>query len=163
LSAVATVAVMTLASLPIIGVDGLLASRAVLTNGGTNSQQFHNQSLVRAPLWIAAAFNGTSAPFETLLGYVLLVLAFAGFAGGMAAVAPRRFGGSNAQTRANERGVSELLGSSWALATMVLVMPIAWEHHDAWLLPAIVVCLGYALRGLARPDGPRARRRSALL
>src|SRR5262249_50098133 len=42
-------------------------------------------------------------------------------------------------------------------------MPITWEHHDAWLLPAIVVCLGYALRGLARPDGPRARRRSALL
>src|SRR5262249_14547859 len=42
---------------------------------------------------------------------------------------------------------AELLGYSWALCTMVLVMPITWEHHDAWLLPAIVVCLGYAVRG----------------
>src|SRR5262249_28056980 len=153
-------------------------------NGGANSQQFHNQSLARAPLWIAAAFGGRPAPVETFLGYALVVMGLPAFLAGVGCVGrPRRPGsrpgvarpglarqglarpvvagqvvagqvvagqvvaGQVVATLPDELGMAELLGYSWALCTMVLVMPITWEHHDAWLLPAIVVCLGYAVRG----------------
>src|SRR5262249_55953585 len=161
LAAAGTLALATVATLPLIGVDGLLlATRAVLTNGGANSQQFHNQSLARAPLWIAAAFGGTPAAVETFLGYALLALVLAAFLAGMARVLrPRPGSGQVSATPPDELGMDELLGYSWALGTMVLVMPITWEHHDAWLLPAIVVCLGYAVRGLLLAG----RRRMTLL
>jgi len=149
LAAAGTLLLATLATLPLIGVDGLLATRTVLANGGANSQQFHNQSLARAPLWLAAALGGTPAPVETFLGYALLAMVLAAFLAGMARVIhQRRRSGQISATLPDELGMAELLGYSWALCSMVLVMPITWEHHDAWLLPAVVVCLGYATRGL---------------
>lgn len=32
---------------------------------------------------------------------------------------------------------------------MLLVSPVTWMHHDTWLLPAFVICAGYALRDLS--------------
>src|SRR5262249_9015994 len=94
LAAAGTLALATLATLPLIGGDGLLATRAVLINGGANSQQFHNQSLARAPLWIAAAFGGRPAPVETFLGYALVVMVLAAFLAGMVRVVRQRRRGS---------------------------------------------------------------------
>ncbi|MGH7085069.1 MAG: glycosyltransferase family 87 protein [Acetobacteraceae bacterium] len=147
----ATIAVVLLAlvQLPILGLDGVLATRHVLDNGAFQAAQFQNEALARVPLWIAAEFGGHLSSGLALAGYALVALVGAAFVevllrlrGWKLPVAPERISEPAAANR-------ELLGYAWALCTMVLVAPISWEHYDSWLLPACVVCLGVSIRASA--------------
>lgn len=141
---------LTVAMLPVIGVSGLLAMRSILSNGLGDSTHYQNQSLSRVPMWIALEFGGQSTTATTLAGYALIALIALAFVAGVL-LAPGRPWPVRRLPKTLSLGDSpaDLLGCAWALCTMVLISPLTWEHYDAWLLPAFVLCLGYALRRLA--------------
>lgn len=146
---VAGMALLALAQVPLIGVDGVLATRHVLDNGSFQAAQFHNEALARVPLWIAAEFGGHLTPALTLAGDALValvsIISLALLVRLRRQRSPRDTQGSLDAAAANR----ELLGYSWALSAMVLIAPITWEHYDSWLLPAFIVSLGLAIRAVA--------------
>lgn len=145
--ALAGVVLLALAQIPIIGLDGVLATRHVLDNGAFQAAQFHNEALARVPLWIAAELGGHLTPALTLAGDALAALIGIAFLAGMLRLRRQAAGATSSTMSHPAEANRELLGYTWALCTMVLVSPITWEHYDSWLLPAIIVCLGIALRG----------------
>lgn len=157
--ALAGIAALGLALVPVIGVGGLLATRFVLTNGSDASAQFDNEALRQAPIWIAALFGGRPSALAGALGYVLIAVVAGAFTLGMLRVRRARGAAASAAQRRPRLSVTELLGYLWALCTMVLVSPITWMHHYIWLLPAFTIAGALALRGPLAVN----RRLSALL
>lgn len=162
--AVVGMILLALVQIPIIGVDGVLATRHVLDNGTFQSAQFHNQALARVPLWIAAEFGGHLTTGLTLAGDGLVGVVAVLFVGALLRLR-RQITPDDTQPVAsapNPAGANrELLGYAWALCAMVLISPITWEHYDAWLLPAMIVCLGLAIHTCAtgvRDERGRLRR-----
>jgi len=155
-AALAGIAVLGMALVPVIGVGGVLATRFVLTNGSDVSAQLDNEALRQAPIWIAALFGGGPGALAGALGYLLIAAVAAAFALGMLRVR-RAHGASSA--RRQMFSVAELLGYLWALCTMVLVSPLTWMHHYVWLLPVFTIGGALALRGPLAAD----RRLGALL
>ncbi len=156
-AALAVIAALGLALVPVIGVGGLLATRFVLSNGGDVSAQFDNEALRQAPIWIATLFGGGPGSLVSALGYLLIAMVAGAFTLGMLRVGHAR--GASGKDRRQALTVTELLGYLWALCTMVLVSPITWMHHYVWLLPAFMIGGALALRGPLAAD----RRLSALL
>jgi hypothetical protein len=156
-AALAVIAALGLALVPVIGVGGLLATRFVLSNGGDVSAQFDNEALRQAPIWIATLFGGGPGSLVSALGYLLIAMVAGAFTLGMLRVGHVR--GASGKDRRQALTVTELLGYLWALCTMVLVSPITWMHHYVWLLPAFMIGGAMALRGPLAAD----RRLSALL
>lgn len=145
--AFAGVLLLALAQIPVIGLDGVLATRHVVDNGAFQAAQFHNESLARVPLWIAAELGGHLSSALTLAGDALAALIGIVFLAGMLRLR-RQTSGTRSRLASHPADANrELLGYTWALCTMVLVSPITWEHYDSWLLLAVIVCLGIALRG----------------
>lgn len=162
--ALATIVVATIALVPIIGLDGVLSARQVLTNGGANAQQYHNQSLARVPLWLAISLGGGPSQGQTAIGYGLLVAALGAFACGVAIKERRRPWREDLPAARPSVPLGDFAGYGWALTTMLLVTPIFWEHYDAWLLPAIAWCLGLAVHSFsAHTPRFRSPRRLAVL
>lgn len=134
----------------VVGPQGLLNMRGILSNGVGDSMRFQNEALARVPMWIGVAIKGhTSVPLIDA-GYALIALVALAFAGGVLFASWRRRQAAHAAVWSAPLGTSyELLGFSWAACTMVLVSPISWVHFSAWLLPPFAFCLGYALRELS--------------
>lgn len=136
----------------VVGPVGIANARLILTNGGDHVLRPANEALMRVPYWITRLLGGTQGPITLPVGYVL-----AGAVGiGFVVVLLRSAGGwrnwlaTQAAREETGDGARELIGYGWALCTMVLVSPVTWEHHDVWLLPGIIICIGVAIRWLAR-------------
>ncbi len=150
------------------GGSGLIIMRDLPTVAATDTHLYQNQSLAWVPLWLAIEAGAAPGPVTSLLGYVLIAAVAATFAATAiyttrrhtASASPAnsiRSAGQPAQaddtvaqspSGAISSASTDLLGYSWALATMVLVSPVTWMHHDTWLLPAFIICAGHALRDL---------------
>jgi hypothetical protein len=127
----------------------------IVANGTTDSLNAQNEALARVPFWIAKELGFGSGPIVTALGYLLVALVAFVFVAIVllvwrVALSPRvtALGLFTDRTR----NVLDVHGYAWALCTMVLVAPITWEHYDAWLLPAFVLVLGYAVRARTHRD-----------
>ncbi|MFI5271665.1 MAG: glycosyltransferase 87 family protein [Ktedonobacterales bacterium] len=131
----------------VVGPQGLLAMRAIIGNGVGDSMRYQNEALARVPLWLGIAATGHPSTLLVNAGYGLIVLVAVAFVAGVF-VAARRHRAA-ATLRGAHSVTFELLGFSWAVCTMLLVSPISWVHHSAWLLPPFVLCLGYTLARLA--------------
>ncbi|MGZ6389662.1 MAG: glycosyltransferase family 87 protein [Ktedonobacterales bacterium] len=149
------------------GGSGLAIMRDLPAVAATDTVLYQNQSLAWVPRWLTLEAGATPGAATTLLGYILIAAVAATFAAtiylidrntGSASLAKsiRRACQSaqadSAVAQSPSSAVSTAgpaLAYSWALVTMVLVSPVTWMHHDAWLLPAFIVCAGYALRDLA--------------
>jgi len=155
-SALVTLGVTALAMLPILGVDGLLATRLVFTSGGSITQATQNEALARVPTWLAVLFGAQPSAITAALGFGLIALVVGAFCFGVyrAWRSERGAGSESAQSTAE----TTLLGYLWALCTMTLVAPIVWEHSYAWVLPPILLGFVYLL---VHPTAGRSR--SALL
>jgi hypothetical protein len=128
----------------VVGIGGILSMRGVLQASTAGVfQTFHNESLARAPLWIAVELGGAPSATTAALGDALIAL----IALGIAAVwfATRR---RARYAQGHEQGDAAYLDYAWALSGMLLITPVTWNHYDIWLLPGIVFGLGYALRRL---------------
>jgi hypothetical protein len=140
---------LTALMVAVVGVPGVLAMNQIPANGVGDSLRFQNEALARVPLWLAVEFGGAPSALTTALGYGLIALVGLAFVAGTLLVLRR-----DQQTSVVAPGMradaeaQHLLGYAWALCTMILISPISWEHHIIWLLPAILICLGYAARGL---------------
>lgn len=139
--ALVATAVLALVIVVVTGGSGLLIMRDLPTVAATDTILYQNQSLAWVPRWLALEFGATPGPATTLLGYALIAAVTATFA---VTIYTTRRAAANASARP-----ADLLGYSWALATMVLVSPVTWMHHDTWLLPAFIICAGYTLRDLS--------------
>jgi hypothetical protein len=142
-------------ALVVVGIPGVLAMGGILPNGTTDSLNAQNEALARVPFWIATELGFGAGPIVTALGYLLVVLVALVFVAIVLLV--WRVALSPGVSRLGlitdrARNALEAHGYAWALCTMVLVAPITWEHYDAWLLPAFVLVLGYAVRGRSRRD-----------
>lgn len=151
-------ALLALLILVSTGGAGLAIMRDLPAVAATDTTLYQNQSLAWVPLWLSLEAGGHPGLVTTLLGYVLIAAVVIPFAAVMyasnrgiaKAAPPEPISGIvlSAQSTLLDRGSSDALAFSWALATMVLVSPVTWMHHDTWLLPAFILCAGYALRGL---------------
>lgn len=139
------------------GISPALMVRGILDNGAAQQVFYNNQALSQAPLWIAVELGGGASPLTTLLGYALLALVALAFAGALFGVWRR--GATLLPHAGPAAGAGDWLGYAWAICAMLLVAPITWEHHDAWLLPPIALGLGYGLRALASGVRRQARDR----
>jgi len=142
----------------VVGPQGLAAMRAIVGNGVGDSMRYQNEALARVPMWLGIWL--TRRPSVVLLdaGYGLIALVALVFAAGVVVAGRRaRRALPGRAEHISSGSLFELLGFSWAVCTMVLVSPISWVHHSAWLLPPFVLCLGVGLRALAggihRADG----------
>ncbi|HEX8033419.1 MAG TPA: glycosyltransferase 87 family protein, partial [Ktedonobacterales bacterium] len=137
------------------GGSGLAIMRDLPAVAATDTALYQNQSLAWVPRWLALEAGATPGTATTLLGYVLIAAVAATFAATIYAThrAARyplpRAGAQPPSGAVLTAGAADVLAYSWALVTMVLVSPVTWMHHDAWLLPAFIICVGYALRDLA--------------
>ena len=153
LACVAQLAAMAL----VVGPQGLLTMRAIAGNGLGDSLRYQNEALARVPFWVGIAI--TKQPSTLLLnaGYGLIAIVVLAFIGGVLRVTLLRWPARKTVGRRPLGGTFELVGFAWAVCTMVLVSPISWVHHSAWLVPPFALCLGCALRplasGIRRGDG----------
>ncbi|HLJ80217.1 MAG TPA: glycosyltransferase family 87 protein [Ktedonobacterales bacterium] len=148
--AVAGIALLGLAQVPLIGMEGVLATRHVLDNGAFQAAQFQNEALARVPLWIAAELGGHLTPALTAAGAALVVVIGVVFLAVLLRLRRQNSPQDTHHMMAHPAAANrELLGYTWALCAMVLVSPITWEHYDSWLLPAFIVCLGLAIHASA--------------
>lgn len=156
--AIAAMVVLLTGMTVVLGPQGVLAMRAIVANGASDSMRFQNEALARMPMWIGVALGGHPSSFLLDVGYVLIGLVAIAFVAGVVVVsrrartAPALMPWLAPQDRRVRWSVPtlDLLGYGWALCTMVLVSPIFWKHHASWLLPALIICLGCALRQLSR-------------
>lgn len=183
LGGVVTLALLTLGMLPVLGAQGLLVTRGIFAAGDTAIVEAHNEALLRTPLWVAILGGGGTHTPVSVPGAALVALVALAFVGGIlwatrplvifqwppvhALLArlgvPLAVAGakpvSRVETREDRsRRSSDTSGYLWAICTMMLVSPVAWEHAYCWLLPPLVLGLGYVLvKGRGTP------RHSALL
>lgn len=140
---------LALAMVPLIGLSGILSTRQIVTNGSYESMGYQNEALARVPMWIALWLGQSMSAGLTLAGFALIAVVALVFMGGVLDEQRRRVARGRALgSETQAESTVTLLGYHWALCTMVLVSPIMWEHHDAWILPAIVFSLGVSLRAL---------------
>ncbi len=167
LGAMVTFVVLTLGMVAVMGVQGVLATRGILTNGVDSGAQFQNEALARLPFWLSVLAGHELHSAATVAGYALIALVALAFAGGVLAYTWRRRQRSDASPIsvivADGEGAHELVGYGWALCTMVLVSPVTWEHHLAWILPAFLFALWYVTRELLGERGLRQRRPRAVM
>lgn len=145
--------VLTLGMAAVIGPVGILSTTAILTNGKASGVQLQNQSLSRVPLWLAAMFGRNLGKLSSLIGHGLIAAAGLAFCASVLLVWRRERRRHATSATVPARMDHDLLGYSWALATMLLVSPVTWPHHFPWLLPAVVFCLGYTARQWATGAG----------
>jgi Glycosyltransferase family 87 len=135
-----------------VGIQGVLASRNILSVAGQHGLAANNQSLAHVPIWIAAELGRDPGPKTMESGYVLIASVTAVFALGMLTMMWRGLRTRHAPLPGLQAGGPlELVGYAWAICTMLLISPIVWEHYGSWLLPAFALCLGFAVRVLAQP------------
>jgi hypothetical protein len=126
--------------------SGLLDTRYILDNGAFQATHFQNEALARVPLWIAAELGGHLTPALTVAGDALVAVIGVVFLAALLRLLRQNPPQDTRQLMTDPAAANrELLGYTWALCTMVLVSPLTWEHYDAWLLPAFIVCLGLAI------------------
>lgn len=152
LPAVAVLAGTTLVLLPILGLDTLRNSVQIFTSGSVSGMQYNNHSLQQVPMWLAVLFGAQPASVPDFPGYILLVLAGLAFVAALALAYRDR--------RAFTVRVNPATASTWhaadepgyvfAVASMLVVSPLVWEHYDAWLVPVVAYCLIQAARLLSR-------------
>ena len=151
-------ALFALLILATTGGSGLAIMRDLPAVAATDTALYQNQSLAWVPLWLSLEAGGHPGPITTLLGYALIAAVAILFAAAIHATSrgiakaappePTNVTAPSAQSTQVGGESGDALAFSWALATMVLVSPVTWMHHDTWLLPAFIICAGYALRGL---------------
>lgn len=159
-------------ALVIAGVPIRPAINAILNNGSAQELFYNNQALSRVPVWFAA-FGGTvpgAAPdaTTTFIGNVLIALVAVIFVGMLLWITwralPWRARQPDGHVRDGvEREISDMLGYSWAICTMLLVAPIMWEHYQPWELAPLVFCFGYTVREFAAGRFPVGKPRRALM
>ncbi len=151
LGAICGFVVLIVAFAAVVGLSGVLLMRDIFTAVTTGVlMTFQNVSLARAPMWVAIELgarptNATAA----LIGDLLIAGVALAFFSGMLVKARREQRATPAQRHELPRSgmrEDEVFGYCWALCTMVLVSPITWEHYLIWLLPALMLSLGYILR-----------------
>lgn len=140
----------------VVGPQGLLTMRAIAGNGLGDSLRYQNEALARVPFWVGIAVMRQPSTLLLNAGYALIAIVALAFIAGVLRVTLGRW----RARKTADRGLGntfELLGFAWAVCTMVLVSPISWVHHSAWLVPPFALCLGCALRplasGIRREDG----------
>ena len=159
LAAALACAVQLAAMALVVGPQGLLAMRAIVGNGASDSLRYQNEALAHVPFWLGIALTAHPSTLLINAGYALCVLVGLAFSVGVLRVTFRRWrAGLSGRGSGGGLGQTfELVGFAWAACTMVLVSPISWVHHSAWLVPPFALCLGCALRpladGIRRPDG----------
>jgi hypothetical protein len=148
------------AGMVIAGVPITLIVSSIAENGAARDQLFHswnlfynNESLSQVPLWVAAELGMRPNRVTTLLGGILIGLVAVAFAGGTLASTWRawrtvRSSGAPRSRPTCANASTDLLGYSWAIATMLLASPVTWQHYDAWLLPPCALSLGHLVRRL---------------
>jgi hypothetical protein len=139
-----------------VGIRGVWATHFIFTNGTNSGQQYQNEALARVPFWLSVVVNHRlSDRWATLLGYVLIALVLAAFVAGLVWAARGLWRtGFGFYVRGSESAEITCAGFAWALCTMVLISPVTWEHHLAWLFPAFIVAVGLSLPYLRRPGWP---------
>jgi hypothetical protein len=146
----AALTALTLAILAILGPQTCWAAvPQMLQVGSYDAALPRNEALLgavtHALITAAPAFAGGIRVIE-----YLLLAALAGAIGILLwRQAPRSLSGSWLRAHATPAPVpSTALGYAIALCAMVLVSPLAWEHHYVWVLPAAVFVLAAAVRDL---------------
>jgi hypothetical protein len=159
--ALACLALLSGAMLLALGPNSVVpAARSTL--GNQAALGIHNQALWRVPYWVAVELGGRPSPTPTLLGYVLMALVGLAFAIGVVAVSWRAHRRPLLVVQDDDESGRNMVGYAWAISTMVLISPVAWEHYDSWLVPAFVFALGHAARLLLNPErGGRWESRAA--
>lgn len=145
-------------ALLLAGVPIQPAIHAILTNGTAQDHFYNNQALAQLPIWLAALVGRGpgphTSPVTTLAGYVLIALVALTFVVVLLRCAWQELPWRTryrAQREAGgeDRAMRDALGYAWAIATMLLVSPILWQHYQPWELAPMAICLGYALHRLA--------------
>lgn len=159
LGALGSLLILLAGMVAVVGLSGVLLMRDILsavTSGVFTT--FQNESLERAPMWIAIELGmRPDNPAAALVGRALMALAGLAFLAIVFVLMRRERRGTPTSTShffssfssslAHEVDEEDLvLGFCWALCTMLLISPVNWEHYDIWLLPAMLFGLGYTLR-----------------
>lgn len=146
---------LVLALLPVIGLSGALSNRRIVTDGSIMAAQYHNEALAHIPLWLTVEVGGQPGIFTSIVGYVLIAVIALIFIAVVHRTGPNHGERVTAAPVPLDGRMTDLLGSLWALCTMVLVAPLAWEHHYTWVLPVCVVCFGYVIGHVLLRNGGR--------
>jgi Glycosyltransferase family 87 len=148
LGALGSLIVLLVGMTAVVGLSGVLLMRdifAAVTSGVFTT--FQNVSLERAPMWIAIEMGlRPDNPTATLIGRAMMALAAIAFVGAVFMAARKNRDGAGTLPSSLAREEDLTLGFCWALCTMLLIIPINWEHYYIWLLPAFLFGLGYTLR-----------------
>lgn len=159
-------------TLVVAGVPIRPAIHAILHNGSAQELFYNNQALSRVPVWIEA-FGGTKPgptpdTAATFIGNGLIAVVAAIFVGTVLWIAwrelPWRIRRPDGRAHDGvDRSITDMLGYSWAICTMLLVAPIMWEHYQPWELAPLVFCFGYTVREVAAGRLPVGKPRRALV
>jgi len=159
--AIGGIALLLLGIIVALSPQAVLDMGAIPANGASDSMRFQNEALARVPMWIAVALGGHPSALWLAMGYALIGLVAIAFVAGVLMVTRRAVPAEESAGGPSHKRMTlstlDFLGFGWTLCTMVLVSPIFWEHHAAWLLPALVFCLGYVVHQLSdtqRADEP---------
>lgn len=164
IGAAVTFVVLIAGMVAVVGVQGVLATRSILTNGVSSGTQFQNEALSRLPFWLSVLVGHELHTAATAAGYALVALVAIAFVAGVLACTWRHQQPRDRSADARPlpgAGAHELVGYGWALCTMILVSPVTWEHHLAWVLPAFLFALWYVARELL--GAPRQWRSRAVM
>jgi alpha-1,2-mannosyltransferase len=153
-----TLVMLALATMMIVGPQTVWAvAPQMIQISADDANLPHNEALLgavtRALVTVAPTHAGGIRTVERLLLAALAV------ALGVTLWQLRHKPRSRADTATNA-----ITGLSYAIAlcAMVLVLPLAWEHHYVWVLPAAVFVLAAALQGLFASASEDKRGRAAM-
>lgn len=135
----------------VVGVSGILSMLGIFSAVSTTQLSvILNESLSRMPMWIVTEFGGSPSTITAIVGNLLIAVVSLLFVITMLAKVKRKRDMARLPHPPYEDTEYERLGFSWAICTMLLVIPISQEHYDIWLLPAILFCVGYIARSIGR-------------
>lgn len=137
LSALITLAALSILSAALVGPDHLLASIPQALRVGTGDATLGQNEALFAPLLTLFTLNVPSLGGATLLISRILLVGLAFWLGWFLWRAPRSTGDAS-----YEGGIREWAGYGIALCAMLLLVPTAWIHHYVWVLPALTLALG---------------------
>lgn len=133
----------------VVGIPGILSMIGIFSAVSTTQlSTVLNESLAHAPVWIAIELGSSSNIVTAIIGDLLVAVIALAFMLGILVKNWRDHHAANKRDLSNTQTEDDYLGYSWALCTMLLVIPISQEHYDIWLLPAILFCLGFIIRRL---------------